>query len=179
MLLATPASSANAPPKTPATAMFNVHVQKAVVFIQEAIIQGRIGVRDPFKLIEEVYKIIQSLMVQANGVEAADLQQYAKQIAFEAIKRIAAGADGISGTDDDLIPVDIVQKIGALLNADLVGSVIDFVASHEAIITSAVELAPSCMEPCKPLLLKLLAFLKKFITQRRQNQNQPKVSPTH
>lgn len=115
----------------------NVHVQKAVVYIQEGIIQGNIDVNDPIALIEEIFKVIKSVMGDLNEGE------YIKHIALEAIKRIAAGADGIAGTDDDLIPVDVVQKISSLINSGVVTNIIDFVASHEAII----KVAAPCMKP--------------------------------
>ena len=127
-------------------AFFNVRVQKAAVFVQEAILKGRINVKDPFVLIKEIFAIISTVGV-------SDMNDH-KQVAFKTIERIAAGADGISGTDDDLIPVEVVQKIGALLQGDMIGNVIDFVASS-SLITTAVDIAPTCFAPLLSCLKSL------------------------
>ena len=138
-------------------AIFAVRIQKVVIFLQEAILQGKIQLGDPFKLIEHIYTISRTIGV-------IDMSDH-KQIAIKAIERIAAGADGISGTDDDLIPVDIVQKITALINSGMVGSLIDYVASHEAQAQAIVsDIAPTCM---KPIFMSVIGFVKDFINARK------------
>jgi len=114
--------------------MMNVQVQKAVVFIEEAILQKKLDVSSPMGIISAALGIVQN-------IGAMTLEEQ-KQITLKAIERIAAGADGISGTDDDLIPVAVVQKISALLNADVVGSILDFIGNLPVPKEIAVGCAP-------------------------------------
>jgi len=102
---------------TPMLALQSVQIQKAVLGLQEALLKKKINIQSPFDVIQAVYQSIASYR---------DLPQVSrKDFAIQVLQRIAAGADGVSGTDDDLIPVEIVQKITVLLNNDLVGNILD------------------------------------------------------
>jgi len=127
--------------------MMNVQVQKAVVFIEEAILQKKMDVSSPMSIIAAALSVVQKI-----GAMSLDEQ---KQVTLKAIERIAAGADGISGTDDDLIPVAVVQKISALLNADVVGSILDFIGG----LPIPKEIAVGCA-PCLTLMRSKVAPAK-------------------
>ena len=142
------------------SAFVNIQVQKAILFIQEAILKKKIDVNDPFKLIKDGFLLVASLGVSSD-------RNVQKQITLKAIERIAAGADGISGTDDDLIPVEIVQKLGALVNTNLLGNAIDFISEHEQTLSKIAEVAPSCL---KPLLAKVLGLVRS-LTKAKASKN--------
>jgi hypothetical protein len=58
-----------------------------------------------------------------------------KQIVIDVLTKICAGKDGISGTEDDLIPEYVVNGIIALIQSGVIDDVITLV--HTVIITTA------------------------------------------
>jgi len=101
--------------------MQEIQVSKAILFIQEAILHKRININDPIQFVKEAVNVVATF----TNSDSIDEQ---KQIALKVIEKIAAGADGISGTADDLIPFDVVQKLAAIVNSDLLTSLINFVS---------------------------------------------------
>lgn len=100
-----------------AVSLHTVQVQKAVLALQEALLKKTVNIQSPFDVIQAVYRTIASFR------DLPPMKR--KDFAIQVLRRIAAGADGVSGTDDDLIPVDIVQKITVLLESDVVGNILD------------------------------------------------------
>lgn len=122
--------------------MQNVQVEKAMVFIKEAILEKRININDPIRLIDDAYRLVMAMSTVTN----ASLDDKRK-IAFRAIELIAAGNDGIAGTADDLIPKEIVDKIGVLINSGLLTSVIDVIAP--AVVATSQKCFSACFSFAK------------------------------
>lgn len=52
-----------------------------------------------------------------------------KDMVLIIISIVAKGKDGVEGTDDDIIPKDIMDKIHVLIEKDLVGDIVDVIVS--------------------------------------------------
>ena len=79
-------------------------------------------------------KLDSAMMIVGKGMEVVQRFQYLdgklkKKLLLEIITRIAAGADGIAGTADDLIPAKTMATLKMMLESDLVDETINLVAS--------------------------------------------------
>ena len=66
-----------------------------------------------------------AVMVLQEAVKLARHEQRPREAVEEALRRIAAGSDGIMGTADDLLPAATIDTLIALLNTGLVGDLVD------------------------------------------------------
>lgn len=64
-------------------------------------------------------------IVLQEAVKLARHEEYPRAVVEETLLRIAAGADGITGTADDIIPPQVVNDVIALLKTGLVGDLVD------------------------------------------------------
>ena len=119
--------------------MESLRVEKAVIFVKEAILCKKLDVSNAFKLIEEIYRVV--LDVNARSTLKITKEEIQATV-VNVVKIIAAGVDGIAGTDDDIISVDVVQKINQLLSSDIVPSIIEFVSRipQQEVIAKCVPL---------------------------------------
>jgi len=78
-------------------------------------------------------KLDSPMQVIAKAMEIAERFKYLdgklkKKLLLEVLTRIAAGADGIAGTADDLIPAKTMATLKMMLEGDLVEQTIDLVS---------------------------------------------------
>ena len=93
-----------------------------------------------------------------------------KKLLLEVITRVAAGADGVAGTADDLIPATTMSTLKMMLEGDLVEQTVDLVsdiargrfnigsavalgqAAMTAVAANAAAGGPAARLPCAPCL---------------------------
>ena len=52
-----------------------------------------------------------------------------KQEAIEALQKLARGQDGVTGTDDDVIPQQVVDVLAFLIENDVASDIVNLVAT--------------------------------------------------
>lgn len=92
-------------------------MRKAVITLGERVLLKRVDATSVISLIKETLAIVRD----APLLEAASLRGVVKQV----IERVGAGVDGVSGTPDDIIPIETVRKIGAMLESKLLDDLLD------------------------------------------------------
>lgn len=89
-----------------------------------------------------------------------------KTLLVKVIQKVAAGADGILGTDDDLLPKECMEMLKVILDNNLTDGIISIIAdtAHGKFnINKAVDVAKSVAPVCLPLLSKCFSKNKKEI----------------
>jgi hypothetical protein len=136
--------------------MDNIIISKITLLLQEGILKGDIAKDSPMKLIAKGMEIMESFP-NMDGTKK-------KEMLIKVVEKIAAGADGVAGTDDDIIPVAVVGGLKAILEKDLVGDIIQVITSAakgEFNINKAMEVAEDVAEVGKACVPSLLACLTK------------------
>lgn len=116
------------------------------------------------------------MAVIAKGMEVLDKVQGLsgadkKVLLVSALRKIAAGKDGVAGTEDDVFPPEIVEGVRVILEKDLVSNLIDLIVSvtkGEYDINQIVHVAEdvadvgrTCWGGCQKLFAKLKTRLFK------------------
>lgn len=73
------------------------------------------------------------------------------------IKKVAAGADGILGTDDDVLPKECIDTLQIILEKNLTEDIIKVIsdtARGKFNINQTIEIAKQTATVCMPLLQK-------------------------
>lgn len=65
------------------------------------------------------------LVERVKGLSGAEK----KDLVLKVIFLVAKGKDGVEGTDDDIIPKDIMDNVRLLIEKDLVGDVVDVIVN--------------------------------------------------
>lgn len=94
---------------------------KIAILLQEGILKGEIAKDSPMKLIAKGMELLETFP-NMKGEEKKDLL-------IKVIEKIAAGADGVVGTDDDIIPAAVVEALKTMLEKDLIGDIIQVISS--------------------------------------------------
>ena len=94
-------------------------IDQVVFELQNFIVNDKASL-NPVNLIVKGMEVAQKLP-NMSGAEK-------KALVISALEKVAAGKDGVTGTDDDLIPQEVVASIRAVLEKNLVGDIIDVVA---------------------------------------------------
>lgn len=89
--------------------------------IQEAITTGHISITNSFMLIFHGIKIVEKYK-NLSGKQKSELL-------MSVIEDIAKGADGIAGTEDDLISQEVIKEINVLVSSGLLSSSISVIYS--------------------------------------------------
>ena len=120
-------------------------------------------------------KLDSVMAIIAKGMEIAERFKYLdgklkKKLLLEVITRVAAGADGVAGTADDLIPATTMSTLKMMLEGDLVEQTVDLVsdiargrfnigsavalgqAAMTAVAANAAAGGPAARLPCAPCL---------------------------
>lgn len=93
--------------------------------VRDAITQNEIPIA-PMAMIKYIMKIV-DVDNALSGIEK-------KELVIKVLDHVCAGKDGITGTDDDLIPEYIVEGISALLRSGVIDEVITLL--HTVAITA-------------------------------------------
>jgi hypothetical protein len=94
-------------------------IQNAKLAILNAIKTKSINTSSSLKLVVDCMKIVE----QAVSCKGKDK----KNILLTCLQDIAKGADGLSGTADDVISKEIMNSLSILLNENVIEDVIEFV----------------------------------------------------
>lgn len=83
--------------------------------------------------VRNVIDVIKVTMKQVETIKGMPLADQ-KVLVIDLIRDLSRGADGIEGTEDDIIPVNVVAGAKAMIENSLVGSIFDMVrlADREA-----------------------------------------------
>ena len=136
--------------------MDKVIASKIAILLQEGILKGEISKDSPMKLIAKGMEMLETFP-NMKGEEK-------KALLVKVIEKIAAGADGIAGTDDDIIPVAVVDALKTMLEKDLVGDIIQVIASAargEFNLQQAKLVAVETANVAKSCVPALMTCLKK------------------
>lgn len=136
--------------------MDKVIASKIAILLQEGILKGEISKDSPMKLIAKGMEILETFP-NMKGEEK-------KALLVKVIEKIAAGADGIVGTDDDIIPAAVVEALKTMLEKDLVGDIIQVISSAargEFNLQQATQVAVETANVVKSCVPALMTCLKK------------------
>ena len=136
--------------------MDKVIASKIAILLQEGILKGEISKDSPMKLIAKGMEMLETFP-NMKGEEK-------KALLVKVIEKIAAGADGIAGTDDDIIPQAVVESLKVMLEKDLVGDIIQVIASAargEFNLQQAKLVAVETATVAKSCIPALMTCLKK------------------
>ncbi|MGA0214589.1 MAG: hypothetical protein ACO3IY_03495 [Pelagibacteraceae bacterium] len=136
--------------------MDSIIVDKVTVFLKEGILKGDVAKDSPMKLIAKGMEIMETFP-NLKGAEK-------EKLLIKVIEKIAAGADGIVGTDDDIIPAPVVEGLKTILEKDLVGDVANVIKSAfkgEFKFNQAVEVAKDLSKVGKTCIPSLIKCFKK------------------
>ena len=137
--------------------MDSIIVSKITLLLQEGILKGEIAKDSPMKLIVKGMEIMETFPNMDGNKR--------KEMLVKVVEKIAAGADGIIGTDDDIIPIAVVEGLKAILEKDLVGDIIEVITSAakgDFDINKAVEVGKDVASVGKVCIPSLLACIKKL-----------------
>lgn len=94
---------------------------KIAILVQEGILKGDISKTSPTQLIAKGMEIMETFP-NMNGSQK-------KQLLVKVVEKVAAGADGIAGTEDDIIPKSVVDALKTLLEKNLVEDIVQVMLS--------------------------------------------------
>lgn len=136
--------------------MDKVIASKIAILLQEGILKGEISKDSPMKLIAKGMEILETFP-NMKGEEK-------KVLLVKVIEKIAAGADGIAGTEDDIIPASVVEALKTILEKDLIGDIVQVIAGAargEFNLQQAKLVAVETANVAKSCVPALMACLKK------------------
>ena len=140
--------------------MDSLIASKIAIMLQESILNGEIVKDSPMKILTKGIEIMESFPNMSG--------EQRKIMLIKVVEKIAAGADGIAGTEDDIIPVNVVTSLKLLLEKDLIGDIVEVITSAakgEFNINKAKESAIEVVEVtkvcCPSFLSKFTKMLKK------------------
>jgi len=136
--------------------MDKVIASKIAILLQEGILKGEISKDSPMKLIAKGMEMLETFP-NMKGEEK-------KALLVKVIEKIAAGADGVSGTEDDIIPAAVVESLKIMLEKDLVGDIIQVISSAargEFNLQQATQVAVETANVAKTCIPALMTCLKK------------------
>lgn len=87
-------------------------VQEVSKQVLDVLKNNKIDINSPFAIITKSMEVVNSFQ-HFNGHEK-------KALVLRVLKKIAAGKDGIAGTEDDIIPPKVMEQIQKLLESGLV-----------------------------------------------------------
>jgi hypothetical protein len=124
--------------------------------LAEAVSSNKINIASPFAVVTKTMEIIQTFP-NLNGYEK-------KALLMKTLREVAAGKDGVLGTDDDLLPPRTVEGIQVLLDKDLMedltSTVLD-IAKGKVNFKKVAETAKKSLPILKGCLAPLFAKLTK------------------
>jgi len=135
---------------------------KIAIMIQEGILKGEIAKDSPTKLIAKGMEIMETFPKMSG--------QQKKEMLFRIIEKLAAGADGIVGTEDDIIPASTVAALKMILEQNILEDIVQVITSAakgefdiNLIKKTAQEVVTVVVvSECMPLFKTLLEKIKKF-----------------
>jgi hypothetical protein len=136
--------------------MDKVIASKIAILLQEGILKGEISKDSPMKLIAKGMEMLETFP-NMKGEEK-------KALLVKVIEKIAAGADGIAGTEDDIIPQSVVEALKTILEKDLIGDIIQVIAGAargEFNLQQAKLVAVETAKVAKSCVPALMTCLKK------------------
>lgn len=136
--------------------MDKVIASKIAILLQEGILKGEISKDSPMKLIAKGMEILETFP-NMKGEEK-------KALLVKVIEKIAAGADGVVGTEDDIIPASVVESLKTILEKDLIGDIVQVIAGAargEFNLQQAKLVAVETANVAKSCVPTLMACLKK------------------
>lgn len=122
---------------------------KITILLLEAITDKQIDKISAFSFIAKGMEIMDTFP-NLTGEEK-------KNMLLNVIKKVAAGADGILGTDDDILPKECVETLQFILNKNLAEDIIKVIAdtAHGRFnINKTMEVAKETASACLPLIQK-------------------------
>uniref|UniRef100_A0A6C0CR58 Uncharacterized protein n=1 Tax=viral metagenome TaxID=1070528 RepID=A0A6C0CR58_9ZZZZ len=136
--------------------MEKVIASKIAILIEESILKGEISKDSPMKLIAKGMEMLE-MFPNMKGDEK-------KALLVKAIEKIAVGADGVAGTDDDIIPKSVVDALKTILEKDLIGDIIQVIAGaargefnlqqSKLIVVETAKVTKTCIPTLMTCLLK-------------------------
>jgi len=138
--------------------MDSLIASKIALLLQEGILKGEIAKDSPTKLIAKGMEIMESFSNMSGDQK--------KKMLIRVIEKIAAGSDGIVGTEDDIIPKEVVESLKLLLEKDLIGDIVQVVmgaAKGEFNLEKSKEAAVELVAVTKSCIPVFLEKIKKLI----------------
>jgi hypothetical protein len=126
-------------------------VQQAEYILIDLIRNGGVDVRSPMTIVVKAMEVVERFQLLAG--------EQKQTLVLEMIERIAAGADGVVGTADDVLPVETVQVLRNMLNTNTLGNTIQMIVdigkgkfdvNKAKVVVETV--VPSCFECFKGIL---------------------------
>lgn len=138
--------------------MDSLIASKIAIMLQESILNGEIVKDSPMKILTKGIEIMESFPNMSG--------EQKKIMIVKVVEKIAAGADGIVGTEDDIIPGNVVASLKMLLEQDLIGDIVGVITSAakgEFNINKAVEVVNDVVKLSNDCCPSLLSQIKKML----------------
>jgi hypothetical protein len=122
---------------------------KVTILLLEAVSDKKLDNMSAMSIIAKGMEIMETFP-NLNGEEK-------KKMLMNVIKKVAAGADGILGTDDDVLPKECIDTLQVILEKNLTEDIIKVIsdtARGKFNINHAVAVAQETATVCMPLLQK-------------------------
>lgn len=137
---------------------YDEDIQEVKTALLSAIKGGEIDSKDAISIVRKTMELVQRYPHLSGDNK--------KHVTVEVIRAIAAGKDGIAGTEDDLILRDTVNSISVLLEGNLIHNLIDVIkgaAKGEFDFDKIQEVAvdgAEVVKGCWPYIKKLFKCCK-------------------
>jgi len=122
---------------------------KVTILLLESLSDNKIDNMSAMSIIAKGMEIMETFP-NLNGEEK-------KKMLMNVIKKVAAGADGILGTEDDVLPKECVETLQLILEKNLAEDIIKVIAdtAHGKFnINHVIEIAKETSTICFPLIQK-------------------------
>ena len=137
-------------PKSPTDRITELKSQKISILLKEAIANDEVDPLSPMEIIAKGMELLENLP-ELKSKKGPPIDK--KKVLIDTIKRVAIGADGISGTDDDIIPESCVKSLVTLINQDLIGDVTNVfhdISTGKFKLSSAIKITKKIRLACFP-----------------------------
>ena len=137
-------------PKSPTDRITELKSQKISILLKEAIANDEVDPLSPMEIIAKGMELLENLP-EVKSKKGPPIDK--KKVLIDTIKRVAIGADGISGTDDDIIPESCVKSLVTLINQDLIGDVTNVfhdISTGKFKLSSAIKITKKIRLACFP-----------------------------
>lgn len=140
--------------------MDNIVVAKVALMLQESILKKEINGSSPMVIVTKGMELMETFP-NMTGPQKKDLL-------VKVIQRVAAGKDGVVGTEDDIIPKECVEALQTMLDKNLLEGVVGVIsdaARGKFNLNKTVEVAQEVQKVCLPACLALFSRKSKYVAK--------------
>lgn len=140
--------------------MDNIVVAKVALLLQESILKKEINGASPMTIVTKGMELMETFPNMSGAQK--------KELLTKVIERVAAGKDGIVGTDDDIIPKECVEALKLMLEKQLlegIVSVISDAARGKFNLNKAMVVTEDVKKICLPACFALFSRKSKYVAK--------------